>query len=593
MTRPEKLRGRLVAGLSLALAALAAGCVQMPEQGAVHESDTSAGASVEQASSIDAVPPQPDAEPADIAKGFIDAMAAWPIQTGVAREFLSEEAAAAWKPDATITFTGFLLHEFRSGVLSVDLSGAEFLDAKGAWQGEVPEAEQELDFEMTIEDGEYRIKNPRDALVVPATWFAQRFRQVSLYFFDRTGRILVPEPVFVPRGDQLASTLTKRLLEGPGDELSGISRSYLPSGLDAGLSVPVTDDGVAQVQLGGSYAGPQNTDDVERMLAQLGWTLRQVPGIRALQVAIGGEEVRLPGGDAEYDVNQARQFDPAGADANPLLYGLRGGRLVYGEAESLAPAEGPLGDEEPEGLRSVSLSLDATEAVGVSSDGRSLLMAQVRGAERDDVVEISRHATDLLPPAWDFTGRLWIVDNTREGARVAFREPEKFRKRGKLVTLQVPGVSGRQVRAFLVSRDATRFVAVVRGPGGDDQVRAGRITVDDRGRIAGAGPTRRIRVEGVAPVRVRDIAWISPTSIVVLRPGSEERSEVGTVAVDGAPSVAEPLSTSVTGRDAALATSPDADSTPYAATREGLVDLDTGAIIPFADGRVTSIGYVG
>jgi hypothetical protein len=591
MTRPEKLRGRLVAGLSLAFAALAAGCVQMPEQGAVHESDTSAGASVEQASSIDAVPPQPDAEPADIAKGFIDAMAAWPIQTGVARQFLSEEAAAAWKPDATITFTGFLLHEFRSGVLSVDLSGAEFLDAKGAWQGEVPQAEQELDFEMTIEDGEYRITNPPDSLVVPASWFAQRFLQVSLYFFDRTGRILVPEPVFVARGDQLASNLTDRLLEGPGADLRGISRSYLPSGLDAGLSVPVTDQGIALVELGGSYAGP-NPDDVERMLAQLGWTLGQVPGIRALRVSIGGEQVRLPGDDAEYGVNQAQQFDPAGADANPLLHGLRNGRLVYGEADSLAPADGPLGDDEAEGLRSVSLSLDATEAVGVSSDGTSLLKAKVRGAEGEQVREIASGASDLLPPAWDFTGRLWVVDRTPDGARVAFRE------HGRLVTLQVPGVSGHRIRAFLVSRDGTRFVAVVGPvpgrPSAGHQLRAGRILVDDRGQVSGAGPTRRLEVEGVDRLRITDISWISPTSIAVLRPVSEEQElfEVSTVAVDGAPNVEEALSTSVSGRVTALATAPDS-STPYAVTREGLVDLDTGATIPFPDERVTSLGYVG
>ena len=581
----SRSRAMVLASLPLTLALLAAGCVRMPEQGAVHESDTSADASVEQASAIDAEPPRPNAAPADIAKGFIEAMAAWPIQTEVAKQFLSEEAAEAWKPqDGTITFTAALPPEDRSSVTSVQLSGAERLDASGAWRGAVPAAEQLLRFEMTIEDGEYRITNPPDALVVPASWFAQRFRQVSLYFFDRTGRILVPEPVFVARGDQLASNLTDRLLEGPGADLRLISRSYLPSGLDAGLSVPVTDQGVAQVEFGGSYAGP-NPDDVERMLAQLGWTLRQVPGIRALRVSIGGEEVRLPGGDAEYDVNQAQQFDPAGAGANPLLYGLRDGRLVYGEADTLAPAEGPLGDDESEGLRSVSLSLDAADAVGVSADGTSLLKAKVRGAGSDDVRQIASGASNLLPPVWDFTGRLWVVDRTPDGARVAFRE------NGELVTLQVPGVSGHRVRAFLVSRDATRFVAVVRGPKGD-KVRAGRILVDDRGRVSGAGQTRRLEVEGVDRVRVTDIAWISPTSVAVLRPVSEELFEVRAVAVDGAPTLAEALSTSVSGTVTALAAAPDS-STPYAVTREGLVDLDTGATIPFPDERVKSLGYVG
>ena len=53
---------------------------------------------------------------------------------------------------------------------------------------------------MDREDGEWRIAKAPDALIVPRTWFAPRFRQVSLYFFDPTGQILVPEPVFVPSG---------------------------------------------------------------------------------------------------------------------------------------------------------------------------------------------------------------------------------------------------------------------------------------------------------------------------------------------------------------------------------------------------------
>ena len=57
---------------------------------------------------------------------------------------------------------------------------------------------------MAIENGEWRIAEAPDALIVPETWFEQRFRQVSLYFFDPSAQILVPEPVFVPRGDQLA-----------------------------------------------------------------------------------------------------------------------------------------------------------------------------------------------------------------------------------------------------------------------------------------------------------------------------------------------------------------------------------------------------
>ena len=81
------------------------------------------------------------------------------------------------------------------------------------------------------EDGEWRIAEAPDALIVPETWFDDSASaQVSLYFFDPTARILVPEPVFVPRGEQLAISLIQALLPGPGAELAGSSRSFIPPG---------------------------------------------------------------------------------------------------------------------------------------------------------------------------------------------------------------------------------------------------------------------------------------------------------------------------------------------------------------------------
>ena len=112
--------------------------------------------------------------------------------------------------------------------------------------------------------------------------------------------------------------------------------------------------------------------------------------------------------------------------------------------------------------------------------------------------------TDLLRPAWDFTSRLWVVDNTSTGAQVSYRENGNFRE------ARVPDVSGRTVRSFLVSPDATRYVAVVRGAGGD-QLRAGRILFDGQGGVDRAGPSRRIQVEGVDRARITDIAWKSPS----------------------------------------------------------------------------------
>ena len=582
---------RRTAGVALALLGclLAAGCVGLPESGPVVETTPTGVVEEPEAAAIDAVPPQPGASALAVVDGFLAAMTAYPVQTNVARQFLAQEAQTSWNPDeATITYADVTTPSAGTDGVSVTLGDPETLDAQGGWEGPLPEDERVLTFRMTIEDGEYRIREAPDALIVPAPWFAQRFRQVSLYFFDRTAQILVPEPVFVPRGEQLATTLIDGLLAGPGEDLTGIARSFLPSGLSVGLSVPVTADGVAEISLVGE-AGAQNPEVVEKMLAQLTWTLRQEPSIRAVRLAIGDEQVRLPGGVSEYAVDGAAEYDPTGYQASRLLYGLRNGLLVSGEPDALSPADGPLGVEDY-GLRSVSVNLPATSAAGITADGSSVLLAPVRAVAGEDgggpVEEVVSGASDLLPPSWDFTDRLWLVDRAREGARVSFLED------GSLRAIVVPGVTGEDVRSFLVSRDATRFVAVVRTRG-VDRLQVGRVQVDFQGRVRRAVATRTLTLQDTDPLRITDIGWTSATAVALLSqvvPG--ELFEVRTVAVDGAPAGTESLSTTVNARVIALAGTPVEGGHQYAVTRDSVVDLSTGRVL-VRGARVDSLDYVG
>jgi hypothetical protein len=572
------------------LSATLVGCVELPESGPVVETEPSNDVVTPQAAAIDAVPPRPGDLPNGIVNGFLEAMTAYPVQTSVAREYLAREAQPSWDPDAaTITYTDSSTPRAEGAVVAVTLSDPESLDSKGAWQGPLPADQRVLRFPMVIEDGEYRIAEAPDALIVPAQWFAQRFRQVSLYFFDRTAQILVPEPVFVPRDKQLATTLIDGLLAGPGPDLAGVSRSFLPPDLTVGLSVPVSADGVADVRLVGE-AGQQNAEVVEKMLAQVAWTLRQEPTIRALRLTVGDEQVRLPAGAREFGVDDAPQYDPTGFQASQLLYGMRGGLLFSGEPETLSTADGPLGLERY-GLRSVSVNLSASAAAGISSDGRGVLLAPVRTDLVDEPVggveQVVSGAVDLLPPAWDFTDRLWLVDRTTAGARVSILEG------GRLRSLTVPSVSGEDVRSFLVSRDGTRFVAVVR-TNGVDGLRVGRIEVDFQGRVRRAVAVRTVTFRDTEPLRVTDIAWTSPISVALLSqvvPG--ELFEVRTVAVDGAPAGDEALSTTISARVVGLAGSPVEDARQYAVTRDALVDLATGALVPLDEARVSSLDYVG
>ncbi len=593
MTGRPRCRGpaRVLAALLLVL--LTCGCVTLPRTGPVVETDAGAGSEDGRATAIDPLPPQPGASTIQVAQGFLEAMTATPIRTSVAQQYLAEDARTSWEPDAaTIVYADALAPVGVPGGARVSLTGAERLDARGAWVRELGPQDSTLRLRMVMEDGEFRIADPPDALVVPATWFEQRFRGVSLYFFDRTAEVLVPESVFVPRGEQLASSLVQGLLAGPSGAARQATRSFLPEGLGLGLSVPVDADGVAQVELAGE-APARSAEVDELMLAQLAWTLRQDPAIAALRVTIADEPVALPGGASTYPVGAGARYDPTGEGASSLLYGLDSqGLLVSGSSGDLAAVSGPLGQQDF-GLRSVAVDLPGAVAAGVGGGGTSLLLAPVRGDEDDPdgaaVDEVVSGAQDLLTPGWDVGGRLWLVDATEDGARVLHLDrPGRSRPR----EVDVPGITGEDVVDVLVSRDATRLVAVVRGPR-TDSLRTARVVVGDQGRVRGAVRDTSVVPEGGGSLRVRDMAWSSPTSVSLLSAVREDLAEVRTVSVDGAPSGLSTLSTTVRGPVRALAGSPVPEEPTLGVTRTRLVDVSLGGEVPVPDVRVVRLGYAG
>ena len=423
----------------VASALLSAGCVQLPERGPVVETRSEGNLNGDVGIYIDPKPPRSGDSAPDIVKGFLDAMTATPIQTNVAKQFLTQDAAASWDPELqTITYADASPPRGGSRV-SVTLTGAEMLDARGAWLGPVPGVDDVLTFPMTLENGEVRIAEAPNALIVPKSWFEQRFRQVSLYFFDPTAQILVPEPVFVPRGEQLATTLIRSLLRGPGPGLGRVSRSFIPAGLTFGLSVPVSADGVADIALKGE-AGQQTPQAIQLMLAQFAWALRQEPSIRAFQLSIGGVQLQLPGGQSQVSVTQGQEFDPTGVDASPLLFGLSEGKLVSGRPTELDRVDGPFGAT-AYGVDTMGVNLDATRVAAVSGNGSAVLLGPLLGPDTD-VRQIVDDATRLLRPAWDFADRLWLVDRaSRVGPGLL-----RVGRRGDVVA--GPGVVGSQGEAL-------------------------------------------------------------------------------------------------------------------------------------------------
>jgi hypothetical protein len=554
-------------------------CVRMPSSGPVVESDAPSSAESPPGIYFDPKPPQPGQSPHEIVANYLEAMQATPIKTSVARQFLTTSAQETWSPEESIITYAEAGEPVGQPRVQVGLDTVNRFDERGAWQR--AQEQETLEFRLVTEDGEWRIDGTPDALIVPETWFEDWYRRVSLYFFDPTAEILVPEPVFVPEGDQLATALVRGLLHEKSTGRPRVTRSFFPPGLERPLSVPISDAGVADVVLEGE-AGEIDQTLARRMLTQLTWTLRQEPRIRAVRLTVAGEVV---GSGGPAPINVGSDYDPTGVTASGDLFALLDGRLVRGSMGDLEATRGPLGSTRL-GLREVSVNLSGTRAAGVSGDGSAVLVAPVDDPE-GSAVEVVSGADDLLPPAWDFADTMWLLDRADGRARVLLVVGERVRP------IRVPGLTGRDVQRLLVSRDGTRLVAVVDGRRGD-QVVVARVLRDGQGRVLRTTRARAIPLDDV-PTEVRDIGWQTPSTLSVLSGITDDLSQVRTISVDGAPGyLAAPGSSRLRGRARNLVSSPVEGTNVYVVAGRAVSDLTVPELtLPPLPRGLTSLTYPG
>lgn len=504
---------------------LCGACSTLPDQGPVVSGGAAADPLEAQPFDYNPPGPRPGAEPDDIVTGFLSAQQAVPVSTSVAADYLTDDAASTWRPDRrTIVYSSSRVVAEGTEV-SVRLRGTSALDATGRWRGPWSgDGRGTLRLEVEREGGEWRIVDPPPALVIPRSHFASRYEAFSLFFFDPTGSVLVPELVYLPAGVQAASRLVAGLLQGPPRASREVERSYLPPGTDLGVGVPVRG-GVAEVPLSAQVADLR-PGDLTRAFAQIAATLRQLPEVTGVRVLVDGAPLTVPGGDDVIPVEAGEEYAPTVDWASPDLFGIRGRQIVRltGETESrvaLLPRRFVADDGPP---RSIGVTLAADRSAVVTADGREVWVVTAReGAEVGPTRVWS--GEDVLRPLWDRTGRLWVLDRTGRGTTVAVVSADATAR------VASPGLDGTTVVAAALSRDGTRLV-VVEGEEEDLQVRILRVVRDSLGL-----PVRLTRPQ-VLPTTsslrgTRAVGWWSPTAVAVMTRPSAFSTRVQILPTDG------------------------------------------------------------
>jgi Lipoprotein LpqB beta-propeller domain/Sporulation and spore germination len=572
-----------VVGVLILVSALT-GCVEIPDGGAVHNADD-AGAVIGEAEGryVPRAPQEHESAP-DIVTHFLEAMTARPMSVAVAREFLTKSAAESWNPE-----DGYLVYESKSAPegdadLEVSLTGVNRFDSRGQWTGTPPGRTRRLGFAMEKTGGEWRIASAPDALVVSADWFASQARPMSIYYFDPAALTLVPEPVFVPQGDQQATLLIQALLEGPTDPR--IERTFVPEGTSLNLSVTVSPGGIADIPLRGDLSElPLET--LEKMEVQFAWTLHQVSSITEIRITVGGHPLPLPGDTSNFSVYTGSNYDPAGTNARGEIYGLSDGlamRVLDGKPQTLLG--GPFGQRRY-GLRDVSVDLDANQVAGVTEDGQQVILASV--AETDGLAPrtIISGAVDILHPAWDLSHRMWVLDRRHGDAAVSVFVNDR------LVSVDVPGITGHDAIDFLVSRDGTRIVATIRGRGSDRIVMSRTFTAGPKSTVHATRAQTIVEGKG-EQLRIRDIGWRAPTEIYYLKALAGRQSELLSAIVDGSPVQFDPNAVSSIPGDlgAKVISSPRQEERPYLQKPAGGFESIVAGSPPLA-ADASALHYVG
>lgn len=495
----------------LAATAMLTGCVAIPRSGPVTRADqttTRASSQVE----IAPQPPAADASPRRVVEGFLQAMAAYEPDYATAREYLAPEARAAWQPQLGVTV-------YADGHAPQDVEGRIVLeapvigrtDARGVF---TPVAEQvSTDFGLQQNaDGQWRITDPPQGLLVSKFVFTNFFGHVDLYWPEPGGRFLVPEPVSVAQGQLSPTSLVQSIVVGPGEWLGPAVRTALPGDARLNRSVAVDETGVASVDLSGSL---HLLDLPQRraLAGQLAWTLGQVPAVTGIRILQNGADLPLgevAGTDGIIRSEDVQALSPVPSALDTHLFAVTEGRVIRVDQSEQTVAETPVAGRfgEPGSTAELLAVASAGDKVAVVSGGGSRVTG-VDLATGTSVFDLFGFDS-LKRPQYARTGELWLLSGQPGSHRVQVVAD------GTLQDVDAQALVGQRILAFRLSPDGVRLALVLEREGRPVLALARVDRGPDGIRVDALRDLPLYTTAQTELTAVRDVGWGGPGVLVVL-----------------------------------------------------------------------------
>ncbi len=529
MTRTARIRAALTVAVCV-VALVVSGCATLPDS----SSPQAIGTIDPTPPTTEVATPVPGREPDLLLRDFLQASTEPANRHVAARQFLTADMSARWDDAASATIVDKVdvraesrKSDRASYVVGSNIVG--YLDPGGVYRA--ADGDFEAKFTLVRSDGEWRIAEMPDGVIMDRPRFLNSYERRSLYFVDPSGETVVPDPRWITGNpEQTAAQLIGLLVEGPKASLAAAVRNLL-EGVTVVGAVTKADGRTGQVGigLGGIRVdfqgiGAMSKEDRELLAAQVVWTLANadISGPYVLLADHQPLDERFPNGWTTADVASMNPL--ATSSATIGLHALLRGGLVGVAETGVTPVPGFFGAAG--NLQSIALSHDGelvaavAETGGVAPQPAAQLVVGAYGA---DVAEPAVDGQSITRPTWspDETS-VWAAVNGMAVVR-AVREPGTGRVTVVGVEAGALRAVGGRITELRLSRDGVRAALII-----DGRVYVATGVLTPTGECSLTNP-REIGFGLGGPALSLD--WSSPDTVVVSRAASD--MPVVQIAVDG------------------------------------------------------------
>jgi hypothetical protein len=423
--------------MSAVLVLLVAGCAQIPTAVDVKTGPEIAAKLQQDFSYYTPSGPLLGATAQEIVSGFLAAGTGPQNDYAVARSFLSSEFAQKWQPNAAVLIRSGapVFRVTASGVQVVSLPVTAKLDEHGRYLPQTQIDTTSLRFQMTQEQGQWRIASAPNLTVVTPPVFNVVFKPLNVYFFDNQYRRLVADLRWFPTRASTGTRLVNALLAGPSQWLIQGVETAIPANTKLTIDAVRIESGTAQVDFDANALSANSTTR-RLMLSQLRATLLQLGGVNDVSVSVN---------------NSPQEIIPA--PITPISSGAEGLMLTDGLYR--------IGPGQPQVIPGTVAAVERVQPylAASNSTGNRLALAGAGGVQLISGGGLSTRTNQVSTVAnvaglhFDPDGLLWVVAS-RPGSEIEILDED-----GMVATLGLPGL-GRRISAAL-SPDGARLAVIM------------------------------------------------------------------------------------------------------------------------------------